>query len=394
MVYFAKKIEKKIIVSILFVCILFSGCVSQEKEDLVISGFAFDTTYTITLYQGGSKEVLDACVSKCSTYEKVFSRTLKNSELYQINEIEALYGKAVEQKKEYKEQWERKNVHYNENEIASIKEIIESEKSEKNEIEYELSKNGQITFQITEMMEEILRKGLEYSKESEGGFDITIEPVTSLWDFKSEKKEVPTKEAIEKALSYVDCEKISLQEGSLCFLMPGMGIDLGGIAKGFIADDVKKYLEEQGVKGGLINLGGNVLCVGEKEGGEPFYVGVQQPFAQRNQTVAVVAVQDISVVSSGIYERYFETEDGKLYHHIINPKTGYSYENDLLGVTILSEKSADGDGLSTTCFALGREKGIAYINSLEGVYAMFITKDEKLWYSDGFEEFIRKEESS
>ncbi len=394
MVYFAKKIGKKIIVSILFVCILFSGCVSQEKEDLVISGFAFDTTYTITLYQGGSKEVLDACVSKCSTYEKVFSRTLKNSELYQINEIEALYGKAVEQKKEYKEQWERKNVHYNENEIASIKEIIESEKSEKNEIEYELSKNGQITFQITEMMEEILRKGLEYSKESEGGFDITIEPVTSLWDFKSEKKEVPTKEAIKKALSYVDCEKISLQEGSLCFLMPGMGIDLGGIAKGFIADDLKKYLEEQGVKGGLINLGGNVLCVGEKEGGEPFYVGVQQPFAQRNQTVAVVAVQDISVVSSGIYERYFETEDGKLYHHIINPKTGYSYENDLLGVTILSEKSADGDGLSTTCFALGREKGIAYINSLEGVYAMFITKDEKLWYSDGFEEFIRKEESS
>lgn len=394
MVYFAKKIGKKIIVSILLVCILFSGCVSQEKEDLVISGFAFDTTYTITLYQGGSKEVLDACVSKCSTYEKVFSRTLKNSELYQINEIEALYGKAVEQKKEYKEQWERKNVHYNENEIASIKEIIESEKSEKNEIEYELSKNGQITFQITEMMEEILRKGLEYSKESEGGFDITIEPVTSLWDFKSEKKEVPAKEAIEKALSYVDCEKISLQEGSLCFLMPGMGIDLGGIAKGFIADDLKKYLEEQGVKGGLINLGGNVLCVGEKEGGEPFYVGVQQPFAQRNQTVAVVAVQDISVVSSGIYERYFETEDGKLYHHIINPKTGYSYENDLLGVTILSEKSADGDGLSTTCFALGREKGIAYINSLEGVYAMFITKDEKLWYSDGFEEFIRKEESS
>ena len=394
MVYFAKKIEKKIIVSILFVCILFSGCVSQEKEDLVISGFSFDTTYTITLYQGGSKEVLDACVSKCSTYEKVFSRTLKNSELYQINEIEALYGKAVEQKKEYKEQWERKNVHYNENEIASIKEIIESEKSEKNEIEYELSKNGQITFQITEMMEEILRKGLEYSKESEGGFDITIEPVTSLWDFKSEKKEVPAKEAIKKALSYVDCKKISLQEGSLCFLMPGMGIDLGGIAKGFIADDLKKYLEEQGVKGGLINLGGNVLCIGEKEGGEPFYVGVQQPFAQRNQTVAVVAVQDISVVSSGIYERYFETEDGKLYHHIINPKTGYSYENDLLGVTILSEKSADGDGLSTTCFALGREKGIAYINSLEGVYAMFITKDEKLWYSNGFEEFIRKEESS
>lgn len=394
MVYFAKKTEKKIIVSILLICILFSGCVLREKEDLTVSGFAFDTTYTISLYQGGSKEILDACVSKCSAYEKVFSRTLKNSELYQINEIEAFYGKAVEQKKEYKERWGEKNVHYNEDEIASIKEIIEAEKSEKNKIEYELSKDGQITFRITEMMEEILRKGLEYSKESKGGFDITIEPVTSLWDFQSEKKEVPAKEAMEKALSYVDYKKISLGEGSLCFLMPGMGIDLGGIAKGFIADDLKKYLEEQGVKSGLINLGGNVLCVGEKEGGEPFYVGVQQPFARRNQTVAVVAVQDISVVSSGIYERYFETENGKLYHHIINPKTGYSYENDLLGVTVLSKKSVDGDGLSTTCFALGRKKGMAYINSLEGVYAMFITKDEKLWYSDGLEEFIRKEESS
>jgi len=392
MVNYTKKREKKIIISILLVCILFSGCAPQEKEEPVISGFAFDTTYTITLYQGGSKEVLDTCVSKCSVYEKVFSRTLKDSELYQINEIEALYGKAVEQKKEYKKQWKQKSVHYSENDIASIKKVIESEKPDKNQIKYEILKDGRITFQITDMMEEILSKGLEYSKSSKGGFDITIEPVTSLWDFKSEKTEVPAKEAIDKALSYVDYEKISLQEGSLSFLMPGMGIDLGGIAKGFIADDLKKYLEEQGVKGGVINLGGNVLCIGEKEGGEPFYIGVQQPFAQRNQTVAVLAVQDISVVSSGIYERYFETEDGKLYHHIINPETGYSYENDLLGVTILSERSVDGDGLSTTCFALGRKKGTEYINSLEGVYAMFITKDEQLWYSDGFEDFIRKEE--
>ena len=175
--------------------------------------------------------------------------------------------------------------------------------------------------------------------------------------------------------------------------MPGMGIDLGGIAKGFIADDLKKYLLGQGVKGALINLGGNVLCIGGKEEGEPFYVGIQQPFAQRSQTIAAVAVKDVSVVSSGIYERYFKTEDGAMYHHIINPVTGYPYKNDLLGVTILSENSVDGDGLSTACFALGREKGIEYINSLEGVYAVFITEDEKLWYSDGFEQFLKEGES-
>lgn len=385
----AIKRKRSYIISVLLAGVLFSGCASmREEEDLSISGFAFDTTYTITLYAGGSKEVLDACVSKCSEYEKVFSRTMENSELYQINEIEGLYGKAVEKNEEYKKKWQQKEVHYEDSELSFIKAAIEAEKPKENTVEYELCEDGQIAFPVTRLMEKILRKGLEYSQVSKGGFDITIEPVTSLWDFKAEEPEVPAKEAIESALSYVDYQKISLQEGKLSFLMPGMGIDLGGIAKGFIADELKQYLEEQGVKGGLINLGGNVLCIGEKEGEEPFLVGVQQPFAQRNQTVAVVAVKDISVVSSGIYERYFETEKGKLYHHIINPETGYSYENDLLGVTILSEKSVDGDGLSTTCFALGREKGTEYINSLDGVYAMFITKDEKLWYSDGFEDFL------
>lgn len=385
----AVKRKRSYIISVLLAVLLFSGCAApQEKGDLSISGFAFDTTYSITLYAGGSKEVLEACVSKCSEFEKVFSRTMENSELYQINEIEGLYGKAVEENGEYKKKWQKKEVHYEGSELSAIKAAIETEKPKGNTVEYELCEDGQIVFPVTGLMEKILRKGLEYSKVSKGGFDITIEPVTSLWNFKAEEPEVPAKEAVENALSHVDYRKVSLREGKLGFLMPGMGIDLGGIAKGFIADELKQYLEEHGVKGGIINLGGNVLCIGEKEGEEPFLVGVQQPFAQRNQTVAVVAVKDISVVSSGIYERYFETEKGKLYHHIINPETGYSYKNDLLGVTILSEKSVDGDGLSTTCFALGREKGTEYINSLDGVYAMFITKDEKLWYSDGFEDFL------
>ncbi|RKI38679.1 FAD:protein FMN transferase [bacterium D16-51] len=375
-------------------CVLFSGCAAlQEKENLSISGFAFDTTYTITLYEGGSREVLDACVSKCSEYEKVFSRTLKDSELYQINEIEEIYKKAVEENSKLKSQWKQKNVRYDEEGLARLKAAIEAGRTEGNAAEYKLHKDGSITFPVSEMMEEILSKGLEYSEKSQGGFDLSIEPVTSLWDFKAEKPEVPVKEEIRKALEYVDYRKVLLQDGKLSFSMPGMGIDLGGIAKGFIADDLKKYLLGQGVKGALINLGGNVLCIGGKEDGEPFYVGVQQPFAQRSQTIAAVAVKDVSVVSSGIYERYFKTEDGAMYHHIINPETGYPYENDLLGVTILSEKSVDGDGLSTTCFALGREKGIEYVNSLEDVYAVFITEDEKLWYSDGFEKFLKEGES-
>lgn len=378
-----------IVLNLSLVIGFFSGCgKSQNQSDLTISGFAFDTTYTITLYDGGSKQILDSCVSKCSEYERFFSRTLQNSELYQINEIEALYGKVVTENTSYQKAWEQNKVAYGKADIAAITETIEKEKADDNGIVYQIQEDGQITFSISEMMEAIVNKGLEYSKESDGGFDIAIEPITSLWDFKSENPEVPEEKEIQNALSYVDYRKLLVEDGTLTFFMPGMGVDLGGIAKGFIADDLKEYLKQQGVKGAIINLGGNVLCIGSKQGNKPFLVGIQQPFAQRNQTVAAVSIEDMSVVSSGIYERYFETKDGTLYHHIINPKTGYSYDNNLLGVTILSKKSVDGDGLSTTCFALGKEKGLEYINSLENVYAMFITKDEKLWYSDGFEDFL------
>ena len=135
----------------------------------------------------------------------------------------------------------------------------------------------------------------------------------------------------------------------------------------------------------MINLGGNILCIGEKMDGSPFQIGIQQPFADRNETIAAIKAKDVSVVSSGIYERYFKTEDGSMYHHILDPRTGYSYQNDLLGVSIVSDASVDGDGLSTTAFALGLDKGLELINATEGVEAVFITSDEKLHYSSGFE---------
>ena len=140
---------------------------------------------------------------------------------------------------------------------------------------------------------------------------------------------------------------------------------------------------ENGVESAVINLGGNVLCVGSRPDGTPFRVGLQRPFADRNETIATIEVSDLSVVSSGIYERYFE-QDGQLYHHILDPATGYPCENNLVAVTILSEESTDGDGLSTTCFALGLEKGMELIESLENVEAMFITEDNELHYSSGF----------
>ena len=222
-----------------------------------------------------------------------------------------------------------------------------------------------------------------YSELSGGAFDITIEPVSSLWDFTSGEKIVPDAETIAEKQACVGYEDVELKGNKLRFKKEGMGIELGAVAKGYIADKVKEYLVSEGVKSAVIDLGGNVLCVGEKPDGKPFKIGIQKPFADRSETVSAVEIAGTSVVSSGIYERYFE-KDGKLYHHILDPATGYPYENGLVSVTVLSEESADGDGLSTACFALGLEKGLELIEQTPDTEAMFITEDGEMHFSKGF----------
>lgn len=151
-------------------------------------------------------------------------------------------------------------------------------------------------------------------------------------------------------------------------------LDLGGIAKGFIADKMKAYLQSKKITSGIINLGGNVLTVGEKSDGSDYTVGIQKPFDESGEPICTVKVKDKSVVTSGIYERYYRV-DGKLYHHILDTTTGYPVNNNLYSVTIISDSSCDGDALSTTCFALGIDKAKELINSLSGVEAIFVTDD-------------------
>lgn len=161
-------------------------------------------------------------------------------------------------------------------------------------------------------------------------------------------------------------------------------IDLGAIAKGYIADKIKQYLLEQNVNSALINLGGNVLCVGNKNN-KKFTIGLTDPM-QTNQSILSLKIDDLSIVTSGTYQRYFEM-DGKRYHHILNPQTGYSYDNDLVAVSIISKSSLQGDALSTVCFSLGKEKGIELLNSIDGVYGCFIDNNNQIDYSKGFEKF-------
>lgn len=359
-----------IMIGIVVVVVGRRAVVKQEKEkgqEYSTTGFAFDTTYTITLYQGGSQELLNACIRKCAEYEQIFSRTTENSELYKINQLSRLYAK----------------------EAGTLTENMDlSLENENTEFpEYQLQSDGSLKIAVSRDLAALIQEGLRYGEISKGKFDISIEPLSSLWNFTAENPLVPDEEEIQHALPRIDYHQLSLEQGYLTIETPGVCIDLGGIAKGYIADCLKDYLLEQGVQSGIINLGGNILCIGEKADGSAFRIGIQHPFADQNKSIAVVAVTGCSVVSSGIYERYFMEKD-KIYHHILDPKTGYPRENDLMAVTIISEKSVDGDGLSTTCFGLGVEEGIKLINSMDGVTAVFITKDEQLHYADGFRELL------
>ena len=358
------------------ICILLTGCSTflqpDQKKELIKTGFAFNTTYTITLYEGGSEDLLEKCAARCQEFEKVFSRTLKGSELYNINEIEKDYLEVLNKKNGIKDEEAA------ETEIKALADPA-------NNAVFLINNDGSIEFTVSDILYEILEKGLYYSEKSKGVFDITIEPESSLWDFTSDNRKVPEDTKIKEAVKLTGYKNAALEDRKLVLEKPGMGIELGAIAKGFIADKLKEYLKENGVTSGTVNLGGNVLCIGKKPDNSPFRIGIQHPFENRNEVITAVKAEDISVVSSGIYERYF-IQDGKMYHHILDPSTGYPYNNGLVAVTIISGKSVDGDALSTTCFAMGLEKGLEFASSLENVYAVFITEDEKLHYSEGFKE--------
>ena len=229
---------------------------------------------------------------------------------------------------------------------------------------------------------ELLQKGIYYGDLSLGQFDITIGKLSSLWDFPNNSGTVPSESDIEATLSTIDYHAIVINGNEVSLSNPDAMIDLGGIAKGYIADKMKDYLNEKDITSGMINLGGNVLTLGDKPDGSNYNIGIQKPFSDDGTAIASVEVSDETVVSSGVYERYFYVGDN-FYHHILNPKTGYPYDNNLLGVTIICPKSVDGDGLSTTCFALGLEDGMKLIESLDDTEAIFITDNYELHTTSG-----------
>ena len=341
--------------------LLFTGCqnttgtsTATEKEPISISSIKLNTAIQITIYDSQDKSLLDDCLALCDRYELIFSRTNENSELYKLN--------------------------HRISDSAVSNQTIETQTTP-----YQV--NGTTnTWHISEYLAALLSQGLSITRESDGAFDIAIAPLTSLWDFTAEDPKAPDDADIQKVLPLCSSDGVTIDGQDITLPSDDIQFDVGAIAKGYIADRLKDFLVKKGVNSAIINLGGNVLCIGSKPNGTPFKIGIQKPFADRNETEAVMDITGKSVVSSGIYERCFK-QNGKLYHHILNPKTGYPYDNSLVSVTIISDQSVDGDALSTTCFALGLDKGLKFAEK-KGVQAVFITEDYKLHYTDGFRDEI------
>lgn len=226
----------------------------------------------------------------------------------------------------------------------------------------------------------LIQFALDMSAQTDGALDPTIYPVLTAWGFTTGSYQVPDQDTIDELLSAVDYRNIHLKDSSVT-IEDGVQIDLGAVAKGYIGDEVADLLREQGVTSALINLGGNVQTIGTKPDGSLWRIGVRNPFADGN--LGVLQVEDMAVVTSGGYERYFTDEAGNTYWHIIDPKTGYPADSGLVSVTVAASEGKRCDALSTALFVMGPEQAADYWRSCGDFEMLLVLADGDIWLTDG-----------
>ncbi|OPD18746.1 thiamine biosynthesis protein ApbE [Clostridium botulinum] len=328
-------------VTILLLCIylplVFVGCNSKPEEPVSRETYLMGTIINIKAYGKNADKAVQSSVDKISHIENKMSLNISTSEVNKIN----------------------KNAG-----IAPVK----------------VSKN---TF-------DVVKASLIYSEKSKGSFDITVEPLVSLWGIGTDKARIPSKDEISNALKLINYKDVIIneKESTVMLKRKGQAIDLGAIAKGYTADELKKVLLNYNVSSAFLSLGGNVYVLGNKPDKTPWKIGVQNPLEPRGDYLGIVSVSDKSVVTSGNYERFFE-RNGKRYHHIFDTKTGYPAEKGLISVSIISDKSIDGDALSTSVYTLGLDEGKKLIESLKDVEAVFVTKDKKVYITSGLKDTFK-----
>jgi len=241
---------------------------------------------------------------------------------------------------------------------------------------------------------DVLEKALHYAELSGGAFDPTVGPLVKLWGIGTDNQRIPADNEIAAALELVNWRDLIIDRGAgTAFLRrEGMAVDLGAIAKGYAADEAARIAAEGGVKRAVIDLGGNISVLGWRgqQGKDPlpWRIGVQNPLEGRGAYIGVLEVHDASVVTSGVYERYFES-DGIRYHHILSTENGRPVDNGLLSVTIVTKKSTEADALSTAVFAMGFEKGKALIDSTADTEAIFVFADKRVYVTGGLADIFK-----
>jgi thiamine biosynthesis lipoprotein len=253
---------------------------------------------------------------------------------------------------------------------------------------YKLNANaGKSKVELNPETIKIINKAQQVAELSGGGFDVTVGPIVKSWGIGTDQQRIPAPEEIKSLLSLVNYKDLVVDGNSAFLKRAGQMVDLGGIAKGYAGDVAMDIYKMNGIQSAFINLGGNVVTLGNKPDGSPWTVGVRNPRPTENQTsgqqiVGTVTVTDKAVTTAGDDQRYFE-KDGKRYHHIIDARTGYPAESDLMSVTLITDSSFNADAIDTAVFILGLEKGMEFIEKQEGIEAVFLTKDKKIYVTKG-----------
>lgn len=322
---------------ILMILLTFSlvGCSQSKTNDPISRTELFmGTAIKVTLYDNSSEEILD----------EVFKRIVEIENLVSINKEDT--------------------------ELS------------------ELNKNAGVSkVKLSDTSYTIIKEGLRYSELSDGEYDISIGPLVKLWSIGLPEAKIPTEEEIKEIINYIDYSNIEMNDSTkeVFLSKKGMMLDLGSIAKGYVADEIVTLLKELGVNKAIIDLGGNIYALGSKEEDKGWNIGIQNPFDDRGNAIGTIQVSNKSIVTTGVYERFIE-DNGVKYHHILNPKTGYPYDTEIAGVSIVAEKSIDADALSTLIFTKGLDEGLRLVEELENVEAVFITNEKELYTTKGLKD--------
>ncbi|AEF84867.1 ApbE family protein [Treponema primitia ZAS-2] len=300
------------------------------------SEFVLGTICTVNLYDQGSPEVYHQIFDRLREIENRMSANLEDSELDQINRM------------------------------AGIRPVV-----------------------VHPDLIDVIQRALYFAEKADGAFDPTVGPLVKLWSIGSDDERLPGEDEIAAALSLINWRDIVVdrEQGTVFLERPLMRLDLGAIAKGYAADEAGRIIRAAGIKRALIDLGGNILALGEKKGGAPWRVGIQNPLDNRGAYFGIAEVRDKTLVTSGIYERFFEY-DGKRYHHILSTQDGYPVDNGLLSITVISGNSIDADALSTSLFVLGYEQGKILAESLDDTEAIFVFTDMSVHCTSGALEYF------